>query len=364
VAATGTATQEVADLGPAANTAQAALSSLTQVVAADVQRLDAIQTPAAPATVPAVPASPATAEQPEPVTAATGGHIRGPGTTTSDSIPAMLSDKEYVLNAKAVERVGVDNLDAINSGTAHFADGGVVHLAAGGQAKPPHLGPGPHQITYDPDTGGAYIDGVLRLPNDPLLSDPVVKAEIEKSKAGMKDASSSQKSRDPFVGDFGEGRETGDTGNTPGFAAGGLVGHFAEGGVGSAPAIARLRQVVSQHFANGGRLHLAQGGAVDRASFRDSLSAMGLATVEMPHLAIGGMPDFHSPVIDDKSFGKSAPKSDNASVPHHTVDLRTDHGTFRMMSPEETVRQLKHAAIDAKAFSTGKKPGWYGGGGR
>lgn len=50
------------------------------------------------------------------VAAAEGGLIRGPGTGTSDSIPAMLSDKEFVVNAKAAN----DNmrvLELINSGT-------------------------------------------------------------------------------------------------------------------------------------------------------------------------------------------------------------------------------------------------------
>lgn len=47
---------------------------------------------------------------------ATGGIIRGPGTSTSDSIPAWLSDGEYVLRASAVSRIGVSNLDALNQG--------------------------------------------------------------------------------------------------------------------------------------------------------------------------------------------------------------------------------------------------------
>ena len=47
---------------------------------------------------------------------ATGGYVRGPGGTTDDKIPAMLSDKEYVVNAKAVKQIGVKNLNAINSG--------------------------------------------------------------------------------------------------------------------------------------------------------------------------------------------------------------------------------------------------------
>lgn len=49
---------------------------------------------------------------------AKGGIIRGPGTSTSDSIPAWLSDGEYVLRAAAVDRLGVSNLDALNEGRA------------------------------------------------------------------------------------------------------------------------------------------------------------------------------------------------------------------------------------------------------
>lgn len=44
----------------------------------------------------------------------TGGHVRGSGTETSDSIPAMLSDNEYVIKAKSVRSLGVETLDYIN----------------------------------------------------------------------------------------------------------------------------------------------------------------------------------------------------------------------------------------------------------
>lgn len=43
-----------------------------------------------------------------------GGDVDGPGTETSDSIPARLSDGEYVLNAETVKMVGEDFLDRIN----------------------------------------------------------------------------------------------------------------------------------------------------------------------------------------------------------------------------------------------------------
>lgn len=57
---------------------------------------------------------------------AEGGHVHGPGTATSDSIPAMLSDGEYVVNAKATRKY-LPALEAINSGKAPaFATGGIV----------------------------------------------------------------------------------------------------------------------------------------------------------------------------------------------------------------------------------------------
>jgi hypothetical protein len=70
---------------------------------------------------------------------ATGGLVSGPGTSTSDSIPARLSAGEYVLRAAAVRRLGVDFLHALNGGLSvprwhgvrlAFAEGGLVPPAA------------------------------------------------------------------------------------------------------------------------------------------------------------------------------------------------------------------------------------------
>ena len=59
--------------------------------------------------------------------AATGGYITGPGTGTSDSIPAMLSNGEYVMSAAAVNRIGTPLLDAMNHGASvRYAGGGLV----------------------------------------------------------------------------------------------------------------------------------------------------------------------------------------------------------------------------------------------
>ena len=60
---------------------------------------------------------------------ADGGPVSGPGTGRSDSIPAMLSDGEYVVNARATMK-NRDLLNAINSGRLpKFADGGLVGSA-------------------------------------------------------------------------------------------------------------------------------------------------------------------------------------------------------------------------------------------
>ena len=58
---------------------------------------------------------------------AEGGSVTGEGTSQSDSIPAMLSNGEYVLNADTVKRLGVPLLNAINQNKgmiAKFAEGG------------------------------------------------------------------------------------------------------------------------------------------------------------------------------------------------------------------------------------------------
>ncbi|MDE1998673.1 MAG: phage tail tape measure protein [Burkholderiales bacterium] len=71
---------------------------------------------------------------------ADGGLVSGPGSGTSDSIPARLSNGEYVVNASAVQRVGVGLLDGLNSlgrgpggasmGSLGFAAGGLVPALA------------------------------------------------------------------------------------------------------------------------------------------------------------------------------------------------------------------------------------------
>jgi len=63
---------------------------------------------------------------------AEGGYVAGPGTSTSDSIPTLLSNGEYVIKASTVQQLGVGFLDSVNSGAwQRRATGGVVGSAAG-----------------------------------------------------------------------------------------------------------------------------------------------------------------------------------------------------------------------------------------
>lgn len=79
---------------------------------------------------------------PAPQKFATGGYISGPGTGTSDSIPAYLSNGEYVINAAAVRKLGRRHLDMLNSGIPipRFADGGMVGTVASLDTSPRNLG--------------------------------------------------------------------------------------------------------------------------------------------------------------------------------------------------------------------------------
>lgn len=66
---------------------------------------------------------------------ATGGYISGRGTGTSDSIPAMLSNGEFVIKASSVKKYGTNFLNAVNDGSfsripvrvPKFANGGIVN---------------------------------------------------------------------------------------------------------------------------------------------------------------------------------------------------------------------------------------------
>lgn len=70
---------------------------------------------------------------------ATGGYVRGPGTTTSDSIPAWLSNREGVVNAPATEHYGGKRfIDSLNNMTftGFGAPADVIEVSSGGTGRP------------------------------------------------------------------------------------------------------------------------------------------------------------------------------------------------------------------------------------
>ena len=63
------------------------------------------------------------------------GPVDGPGTGISDSIPARLSDGEFVMTAKATDAIGADTLDELMALAEQEADSGRQMKAIGGEAK-------------------------------------------------------------------------------------------------------------------------------------------------------------------------------------------------------------------------------------
>ena len=60
------------------------------------------------------------------------GEVEGPGTGVSDSIPARLSDGEFVVTEEATSEIGADNLQTMMDDAEKRASGGKVGLAVGG----------------------------------------------------------------------------------------------------------------------------------------------------------------------------------------------------------------------------------------
>lgn len=87
----------------------------------------------------------------------TGGYVRGPGTGTSDSILARLSDGEYVIRAAAVRRYGVGLLNALNGmRLPKFASGGLVSGALQSAAAAASSGPAGTPVVLDFGQLGRY----------------------------------------------------------------------------------------------------------------------------------------------------------------------------------------------------------------
>jgi len=75
------------------------------------------------------------------------GEVEGPGTGVSDSIPARLSDGEFVITRKATDEIGADNLQKMMDKAEREADygGGMLRKAVGGLLEDP--------MQYEKDMG-------------------------------------------------------------------------------------------------------------------------------------------------------------------------------------------------------------------
>lgn len=94
------------------------------------------------------------------VTAATGGYIRGPGTSTSDSIPARLSNGEFVVKADSVSHYGVGFMHAINRRQLRsFSQGGPVSVPP----VPSYSEPGLSDSLRDGRTGAQVVASPVNI---------------------------------------------------------------------------------------------------------------------------------------------------------------------------------------------------------
>lgn len=105
-----------------------------------------------------------------------GGDVRGPGSGTSDSIPALLSNGEFVMRAAAVKKYGGGFMEAINSGKIARANtGGLIINPLMPQSTPPPGGhgplpmapttPPPGQPSAAPGVGAGAAPGAMSPPS-------------------------------------------------------------------------------------------------------------------------------------------------------------------------------------------------------
>jgi hypothetical protein len=77
---------------------------------------------------------------------ATGGYVSGPGSSTSDSIPAKLSNGEYVIQANAVQHYGTDFMNALNRMQVQQGNSGFGPTMASQQSSVVYLSPEDRQL--------------------------------------------------------------------------------------------------------------------------------------------------------------------------------------------------------------------------
>jgi TP901 family phage tail tape measure protein len=107
-----------------------------------------------------------------------GGAVTGPGTGRSDSIPALISNGEYVIKAAAVQRYGVAMFDRLNA--MRYASGGLAGFTYTPTGQPVLGGPGDAKQRYDQeieDLKKAWADLTAALKEQKKAADNLKSAE-------------------------------------------------------------------------------------------------------------------------------------------------------------------------------------------
>jgi TP901 family phage tail tape measure protein len=114
--------------------------------------------------------------RPRPVGRQRGGMLTG-GAPSGDSIPALLERGEYVLNRKAVEKVGVDRLNKVNFGQApRFQTGGPIGMISGGDVMNAAKGAADKALGAVGKVVGKGAGFFSKLLPDPNLPQPITGA--------------------------------------------------------------------------------------------------------------------------------------------------------------------------------------------
>jgi hypothetical protein len=257
---------------------------------------------------------------------ATGGFIKGPGSGTSDSILARLSNGEFVMNAKAVGALGADFFHALNNGK-------MPGFASGGQVGTRSDGMGWDDSIYGPTTdngsrwGGDVIKG---YDGNPDIIGTLKKAWSDLQQIGSK------------VSDV-----AGDLGSRIGAA-----GKFATGGLISGPGSGTSDSILAR-LSNGEFVMNAKAVGALGADFFHALN-----NGKMPGFAMGGMigmPALASiPAFASGGSVGGQQRGDVISFP-----LAIGGQSFEVFAAPDTVRDLqRHSAASQMASATKRKPSW------
>jgi len=98
------------------------------------------------------------------------GEVEGPGTGVSDSIPARLSDGEFVFTKKATDQVGADQLQTMMDEAEKAYDGGVMRKPAREGGSLLYKGKDEDPLSYEKIAQDEIKKGMLRSNRAPSLN--------------------------------------------------------------------------------------------------------------------------------------------------------------------------------------------------